>query len=174
MRLDYLFYLLAVVFFVFTAISLAVVMEQTEKSLWVVSTVVIGLFSAGVGYHYRPKTEAEVEVVDSHVREAHIAEPVETHVEPTVTPVSVSPVPMQETAPIPVMTLPPVEAQAPLQNELMVVKGISAKRAAELNALGIKTVDQLATASADDLAKQLALSPKITRMWIGTARKLKK
>ena len=55
MRSDYLLYALAVVFFIITAASLALVIDQTEKSLWVVSTVVVGLFSASLGYIFRPK-----------------------------------------------------------------------------------------------------------------------
>jgi len=183
MRSDYLLYLLAVVFFIITAVSLAYVMDQVEKSLWVVSTVVLGLFSAGLGYYQRPKaktaaapiSEAQTaESVDAHVRESHIAESVEKHAEPTAMPVSPSPMPTQVVAPIPVLTPAPVEKSASLESELMAVKGIGEKRAAQLKALGINTLDDLVKVSAEDLAKDLMISPKITRKWVASAKELSK
>ena len=184
MRSEYLLYMLAAVFFVITAVSLALVIDQMQKSLWVVTTVVLGLFSAGLGYYQRSKptssaksapatTSVTAEPSDAHVKEAYVAENVQRPPEPVPMPQSVSPVPMQVVAPIPVMT-PPVQAVAPQRNELTVVRGINAKRAEQLNTLGIKNIDDLANASAEDLAKNLTISPKITRMWIGSAKKLKK
>ena len=183
MRSDYLLYLLAAVFFIITAVSLALIVDQTEKNLWVVTTVVLGLFSIGLGYYQRPKVKPATtpisemqtaEPSDAHVREAHIAESVETHIEPTATPISTSPVPMQEAAPIPVLAPPAAEVPAPMESGLMAIKGIGAKRALQLKELGINSVDDLASASAEDLAKNLMISPKITRMWIGSAKKIKK
>ena len=75
---------------------------------------------------------------------------------------------------MPVMTPPPVEVSAPLKSELMAIRGINEKRAAELKALGINSIDDLTKVSAEDLAKDLTISAKITRMWIGSAKKLKK
>jgi predicted flap endonuclease-1-like 5' DNA nuclease len=89
-------------------------------------------------------------------------------------PQSVSPVPMQVVAPIPVLTPQPVETPASMEIDLVQVKGIGEKRVAQLKALGIDSIDALANASAEDLAKNLTISPKITRMWIGSAKKLKK
>ena len=60
MRSDYPLYVLAVVFFAMTAASFILVTEQLQKNLWLVSTVVLGLFSAGLGYTQRPKTKAVV------------------------------------------------------------------------------------------------------------------
>jgi predicted flap endonuclease-1-like 5' DNA nuclease len=187
MRSDYLLYALAVVFFIITAASLLFVMSQTEQSLWVLSTVVLGLFSAGLGYHYRPKVKATAvssvsvpaaqtaDTGNAHAKEAHLAESVETHVEePTATPPTVTTMPSQLVAPIPAMILPEPEAMAPLKSELMAIHGINEKRAAQLKDVGISSIDALANASADDLAKGLSVSPRITRMWIGSAKKLKK
>jgi predicted flap endonuclease-1-like 5' DNA nuclease len=199
MRSDYLLYLLAVVFFLIAATSMALVADQTQKTLWVTSAVILGLVSVGLGYYQKPKPriapaappEAQPsEFIDPHVRESHLAESVEKHVEPMGEPVSTTPVPMQQVTPIPVLapvptptTLPApveraapvtVEASAPSESELMTVKGINGKRAAQLKALGIDGIDALAKASAEDLAKNLMLSPKITRMWIGSAKKLLK
>lgn len=182
MRSDYPFYILAVVFFIITATSL-IVINQSQQSLWVVSSVVLGLFSAGLGVYYRPKTKAvavpivEVQTADTnnaYANEPHPAETVETRAEPTVTPPTVTTMPSQLAPPVPVMTLPAPEAAAPLKSELTVIRGINEKRAAQLNEAGITSIDALANASADDLAKILMISPRITRMWIGTAKKLKK
>jgi predicted flap endonuclease-1-like 5' DNA nuclease len=56
----------------------------------------------------------------------------------------------------------------------MVIRGINEKRAVQLEAVGIYSIAELANASPEDLAKNLIISPKITRMWIGSAKKLKK
>jgi predicted flap endonuclease-1-like 5' DNA nuclease len=171
MRSDYLLYLLAAVFFVITTVSVVLVMDQMEKSLWVVTTIVLGLFSAGVGYSQRPKTKTEAaqtsqvqvsEKTDSHTKEAPMAESVKKTDELAITPMSASPMPMQTSASIPTVS------------ELASIRGIREKRAAQLKTLGINSIDALANVSAEDLAKNLAISPKITRMWIGTAKKLKK
>ena len=55
MRSDYLLYAIAVIFFLFTATALLIVSDQTERSLWSVATVVIGLFALGLGYYQRQK-----------------------------------------------------------------------------------------------------------------------
>jgi len=58
------------------------------------------------------------------------------------------------------------------KTELTEVKGVGAKRAEQLKGQGINSVDDLAKASADDLAEKLKISPKITRKWIESAKKL--
>ncbi len=185
MRSDYLLYILAAVFFMITAVSLALVMDQMQKSLWVVTTVVLGLFSVGLGYYQRqkPTTEAKstpaiipvtFEPLDAHIKEAHMAESVEKHAEPALMPVSPSPMPTQVIAPIPAMTPPQVEVTSPLESELMEIKGIGEKRAAQLKALGINSIDDLTKVSAEDLAKDLQISPKITGKWVASAKELGK
>ncbi len=182
MRTDYLFYILAVIFFILTALSLAFVASQTEQSLSVVATVVLGLFSAGLGFHYRPKAKVAattpspieippVDANDSHVREAHLAESVEKHAEPTVTPQSTTGVPAQLNVPMPLLTPPAPQTQTSVKSELTAIHGINEKRAAQLQEMGIGSIGALANASADDLAKNLMVSPKVTRMWIGSAKK---
>ncbi len=54
------------------------------------------------------------------------------------------------------------------------IKCISAKRAEQLNANGINTVEDLAKASSSELATKLQVSEKIVKMWIGSAKKLAK
>jgi predicted flap endonuclease-1-like 5' DNA nuclease len=183
MRSDYLFYAIAVVFFVITAASIVLVMDQTQKSLWMVGTVVVGLFSAGLGFYFRPKTQARPAqtVAPAEQTAAPPPEPATTQAEtPAVaplapaTPVSLAPVAKHElatNAPTPIAA----ETQATTaQSELTTIRGISAARASQLNALGVNSLDDLAKASADELSKSLSVSPRITRMWIGSAKKLKK
>jgi len=185
MRTDYLLYALAIVFFILTALSLAFVAGQTEQSLSVIATVVLGLFSAGLGFHYRPKGDATATVVqnvqsvevpviaanDAHVREAHLAESVEKHVAPTITPVTVANMPSQLDAPMPFMTPSAPADQGSLKSELTQIHGINERRAMQLKEMGIESISALANASADHLAKNLMISPKVTRMWIGSAKK---
>jgi predicted flap endonuclease-1-like 5' DNA nuclease len=184
MRTDYLLYALAVIFFILTALSLAFVAGQTQQSLSVIATVVLGLFSAGLGYLYRPKVKTTAsagpstevptaDTSDAHLRESHLAESVEKHVGPTVTPQTVTNVPSQLIAPMPFMTPSTPQIQTPLKSELTAIHGINEKRAAQLQELGIGSINALANAHADDLAKNLTISPKITRMWIGSAKKQK-
>src|SRR4030066_1311494 len=127
MRLDYALYALAVVFFIVTAISLVLVAEQVQQSLWVVTTVVLGLFSLGLGYTQRPKAKATASqpsaseskitmakplhpvVDDAHEAEAFQRENVGQTAEAQILPQSTSLVPMQVVAPIPVLTPPLVE-----------------------------------------------------------------
>ena len=103
-----------------------------------------------------------------------MAESVENHVEPTPMPVSPSPMPTQVIAPIPAVTVPQAEVTSPLESELMEIKGIGAKRAAQLKALGINNIDDLAKVSGEDLAKGLQISPKITEKWVAGAKELGK
>jgi predicted flap endonuclease-1-like 5' DNA nuclease len=182
MRLDYALYALAAVFFLITAVSFAIVMEQTVKSLWVVTTVVLGLFSVGLGYYERPnaKTAAvpqpAVSTVteDAHAKEAYRAENVEKAGETPMMPESTTPVPMQVLAPIPVPTPSPVETPATPTIDLTEVKGIGEKRAGQLGAIGINSVDELAKASAEDIAAKLKISSKIVEKWVAGAKELVK
>jgi hypothetical protein len=55
--------------------------------------------------------------------------------------------------------------------DLTRVKGIGTRRAAQLKALGINSVADLAASSAEDIAEKLNVSPKRTSRWITEARK---
>jgi len=68
----------------------------------------------------------------------------------------------------------PQTATATAKLEFMQIRGISEKRAEQLKANGINTIEELANASAVDLAPKLNVSPKIVKMWIGSAKKLSK
>lgn len=168
MRLDYALYVLAAIFFLTTIVSALVVMES-ERDLWVVSTVILGLFSIGLGYYARPKTKtvaAQPAVTipppqhpvtgDVHEREAHRVE-------------------NPESPPIPATVIAPTTVLTPVPKlELTEVKGIGEKRAEQLKSIGISNVDELAKASAEDIAKKLKISPKIVDKWIASAKELAK
>lgn len=186
MRLDYALYVVATIFFLITIISALVVMGS-ERDLWVVSTVILGLFSIGLGYYMRPKTKtvaAQPAVTmpppqhpvteDVHEREAYRVENPEIAAQTTILPQSPTSIPAPVIAPVPVLTPTPSETVAVPKLELTEVKGIGEKRAEQLKAIGINNVDELAKASAEDIAKKLKISPKIVDKWIASARELAK
>ena len=54
------------------------------------------------------------------------------------------------------------------------IRSINEKRAEQLKANGINNLRELSNADALDLAAKLNVSPKIVKMWIGSAKKLAK
>ena len=144
MRSDYAFYTIALILFILTGIVLAYPPES--KELWIVTTAVLGLLFIGLGYSQRPKAETKATAIET----------------PPPTPSPVTEV-VEEKIPAEI-ALPKVE--------LTKVKGIGEKRAEQLKALGISNMDDLAKASADDLAAKLKVSPKITGKWIENAKQL--
>ena len=154
MRLDYILYVLAALLLIITVVPFIVIIDgvgSDAKSLWVVSTVVLGLLSIGLGYSQRPKTAAQA---------------------------------CQPDAPIPQATMEALKEETPeaptpasavvATMELTQVKGVGEKRATQLKAVGINSVDDLANASAKAIAKKLKISPKIASKWIESAKELKK
>jgi len=62
MRLDYTLYILAALLLIITILPFVVTIEGVESDtriLWVITTVVLGILSIGLGYSQRPKTEAQ-------------------------------------------------------------------------------------------------------------------
>jgi len=145
MRSDYALYTVAIIFFIITTVTFALEMSEFERSVSVVTTVVLGLLFIGLGYYQRPKPEA--------------------------TAIEAIPVPTAPTAVTGEKTETVMEA-APAVVALTEVKGIGEKRAEQLEALGVSILEDLAKASAEDLAAKLKISPKITRRWVGNAKKL--
>jgi len=148
MRSDYALYGVAIIFFVITAFSL-IVLGGVEQSLSVVTTVVLGILFVGLGFTLRPSTKTA----------------------PATAPTAPTP-----QAPVAIET-PIKEEEAVVETasktlELTSVKGIKEKRAAQLKALGINTVEELSTASPEKLAKKLKISPKFTESWVQNAKKL--
>jgi predicted flap endonuclease-1-like 5' DNA nuclease len=145
MRSDYALYTVAVIFFILTALVLAI-QALEYREVWTVITVVLGLLFIGLGYSQRLKLEeAAFEQLPS----------APTAVTETV----------KEVIPVKVET-------APSAPKLTQLKGIGEKRSEQLKAVGISNVEDLAKASANKLAAKLKISPKITRKWIRNAKEL--
>jgi predicted flap endonuclease-1-like 5' DNA nuclease len=148
MRSDYALYAVALIFFAITVISLAVLTEL-QRNLSILATVVLGLLFAGLGYTQRPRAKMETTPVPlpppstTKTAEATSEQKAETIIQP-----------------------------APAKMELVAIKGIKEKRAEQLKTLGISTVEELANASAEDLAKKLSISPWFTEKWIKNAKDL--
>lgn len=149
MRSDYALYVVSIIFFAITGFSL-LLLGGVERSLSVVATVVLGFLSVGLGYTLRPTAKA----VPTAIATVQLPQ----------TPVTVELPSKKETE--------AVIVTAPKALELTSVKGIKEKRAAQLKALGISTVEELSRASAEKLAKKLKISPKFTENWIRNAKEL--
>jgi predicted flap endonuclease-1-like 5' DNA nuclease len=173
MRLDYALYVLAALLFIITIVPFVVSIgvETTEtRSVWVVASVVLGLLSIGVGYSQRPKTEAQA---------CQPAVPIAQETMPETQPATTVEAPKEEKAEAPMEKPAMTKAFAPETSmaatmDLTQVKGIGEKRATQLKALGISSVDDLSKASATAIAKQLKISPKIVNKWIDSAKELVK
>jgi predicted flap endonuclease-1-like 5' DNA nuclease len=171
MRSDYALYMVAIIFFVITGIS-AIVLSEVEQSLWVVTTAVLGLLFAGLGYSQRPRPRGRIVVEAPPSTSTPIQAPSET------APMATAPTPIGPKEPvvtevkeerIEVTTEP---TPAPTVSGLIEVKGIGEKRKQQLNTLGINSINDLAMTSADELAQKLNISSKITGKWIENAKKL--
>jgi len=143
MRSDYALYTVAIIFFIITGIVITLDMPNFERSVSVVTTVVLGLLFIGLGYYQRPKLKATTSELSPDLTVPPTAKEVETVVKATAS----------------VMALTQI-------------KGIGEKRAEQLKALGVKSVEDLVNASEKDLAAELKISPKITKRWIENAKKL--
>ena len=174
MRLDYTLYILAAVLLIITVIPFVapIGMETTEtKSLWVVSTVVLGLLSIGLGYSQRPKTEAQA------CQPAITTTPEPKEAMPQTQPAKAMEAPKEETAtPEKAVTAKKakVASSTAATMALTQLKGVGEKRATQLAALGINNVEDLSKASATEVAKKLKISPKIVENWVANAKELVK
>jgi len=153
MRVDYILYLIGLVCFLATA-SIAAFQMGTETHLWIIALVVLGFIFLGLGYMQKPTETATPKAT------------------PTMspTPTTSAPTVMEK----PRITEETAVTTEELVSELTRVKGIGAKRAEQLESLGIKTLEDLAGASAKKLAAKLEISPKITTKWIANAQELTK
>jgi predicted flap endonuclease-1-like 5' DNA nuclease len=170
MRSDYMLYAVAIIFFILTGAVAAI--YWTEQQLWVVTTAVLGLVFIGLGYTQRPKptTPATVATTTTTVTTSTPTTSLATTAPAAPAP---QPAPMQtQTEEVEVPTAVPTVEAPPPTPETMKVKGIGEKRAAQLKALGINSVEELAKASAKDLATKLQISPKITGKWIENAKQI--
>ena len=170
MRLDYTMYILGIVLLAITILPFLVQIEginDDERNLWVILTVVLGVISIILGYSQRPKTPAQSCQIPVNLSEPKkdvipseksIKKNIENKLEQSV-------IYEEKTAEI-IPDKPDIE--------LTKVKGIGEKRAIQLNALGIKTVNDLANESATNISKKLKISHKITKKWKTNAKKLLK
>ena len=189
MRLDYTLYALAIVIFIITALSAVIVIDQTDKSIWIITTAVLGILFVIVGYSVRPQVKAAAAsqpaaqmpqepapaapVAEAPKLEPPIVETPKIEVPPMIEAPKVKP--LLEKPAVTEALPAPQKAEVPAQNMgLTQIRGINEKRAVQLRANGINSVEDLAKASASDLATKLEVSPKIVKMWIGSAKKLVK
>jgi predicted flap endonuclease-1-like 5' DNA nuclease len=155
MRLDYMLYTVAVICFI---ITVGVGYAAAEQQLWIVIPAVLGFAFLGIGVTQRPKEEASTQmavapppppltITTTEVKQA--AKEVEKKIEPT----------------------PVIEVKRMI-HDLLEVKGIKDKRALQLKAVGINTVEDLSKASATDLATKLKIAPYFTGKWIESAKEI--
>jgi len=150
-------YAVAIIFFILTGVVAAYYVEQ---QLWIVTTAVLGLVFIGLGYSQRPRPTT----------------PTTTTI-PVTTPATIPPPPAPPAQPattevVKEEKIEPIAEAAPPRPGLMEIKGIKEKRAAQLKALGINTLEDLAKASAKDLGTKLQISLKITGKWIESAKQI--
>jgi len=169
MRLDYVSYAVAIVLFIVT-LTAVVYLTATQQQVWVVTTVVIGIAFIGLGYTQRPRPATPT--VTTSVPPPPPSQPQQQQEQQQQVP-EVTAVPAQSivTDVVKLEEVKPVVQ--PLQSPVGVltdIKGIGEKRAAQIRALGITSVEDLAKESANDLAAKLNISPKITAKWIESAK----
>jgi predicted flap endonuclease-1-like 5' DNA nuclease len=161
MRLDYVLYVVAILCFIIAGAAA----YAAITSLWIYTTFVLGLAFIGVGYTQRPRGS-------------------------TATQIAVAPPPPPPTQPTPKATEPTVQTKIedkkvepppapvievkPTTVGLLDLKGIKEKRAQQLKAIGINTVEDLANASPEDLAAKLKIAPYFTGQWINNAKEVLK
>ena len=170
MRLDYVLYVLAIILMIITIVPFIVPinMETTATSVWVVSSLALGLFSIGLGYSQRPKTAAQACQPAMSVNQEAITETL-----PTPTGEAQETEETKATMEKPAMqTAPATVTSATSKMKLTQVKDIGKKRATQLKALGINSVDDIAKASAKTVSEKLKISLKTVSKWIENAKEL--
>jgi predicted flap endonuclease-1-like 5' DNA nuclease len=114
----------------------------------------------------------EVEPSNPHAREAYLAEGKERYPSRTQNFTLPTAIPNQPIAPIPLPNPAPTENLPSVKNELLTIGGINKKTASQLEELGINNIDDLAKASAENIAKDLKFDVSTVQKWISTAKKL--
>ncbi len=175
MRWDYALYALAGVFFIVAGISFVIIPAETmTRSLSSVTTVVLGFVAGGLGYFLRPRSQVTTGPTTPTLPipappPAAIMAPTEQNNVPQ------SAIEEQSTA-VKEATIAEEAAVAaePLKPsmDLTNIKGIKGKRAEQLKMLGINTVADLTSASVEDLATRMKISPKFVEKWIANAKEI--
>jgi predicted flap endonuclease-1-like 5' DNA nuclease len=183
MRLDYVMYTIAGLFFIITIIAaVATFMETIQRSLWVISTVVLGLLSISFGYFQRPRAMVQTSQPNAPMSKTVAPQTIQVSAEPIVTSeliVTAEKSPVIETTIVVESPTQPSTTMETISNspvkpvkrsQVKRIKGIGKKRATQLNALGINSYEELANASAANVAKSLQTSPKTVEKWISEAK----
>lgn len=114
----------------------------------------------------------EVKPSDAHIKEAYLAEGKERYKGRIQEFIATTAIPSQPLSPIPLPNPPPVEYLPSARNELLTIGGINEKTASKLEELGINNIDDLAKASAENVAKHLKVDVSTVQKWISKAKKL--
>jgi predicted flap endonuclease-1-like 5' DNA nuclease len=194
MRSDITLYIVAAFFFIITAIS-AILIVEAERSLWIITTAVLGILSVGLGYSQRSRAIVPAQTVkqatisaepiaiapqtapvEEKAPEIQAAPTIEATpvIETLIQPLDTETQPVIETPPAPAIQTETAPNETAQESPLTKIKGIGEKRATQLNALGISTIEELAKASAEDVAKSLKISPKIVAKWVDGAKQQQK
>jgi predicted flap endonuclease-1-like 5' DNA nuclease len=167
-------YTVAIIFFVITGISFAILNTEFERTLSVVSTTIFGLLFLALGFAFRPKPTATPMSTTpaSTTPQLSISIP-PLQAEPVAT-ITQQPAPITETiVPAKAETVTETALEAvPRKLRLTRLKGVGETRAMQLNNAGIRNIEDLKNASAKDLAEKLDISPKTTERWIASAKEL--
>ncbi|HYB68637.1 MAG TPA: hypothetical protein VEC97_03745 [Candidatus Acidoferrales bacterium] len=167
MRSDFALYVVGVICFIISGVSAAY-----TASLWILTPVVFGLAFIGVGYTQRPKQTVTRQIAVAPPSPLVVSAPAPkvTEVVEEKKPVEAKPEPVVQATPV-VQAVPVAEVKSPSPG-LLEVKGIKEKRAQQLKAIGINTVEDLSKASAEDLAAKLKIAPYFTGKWIENAKEM--
>ena len=114
----------------------------------------------------------EVEPSNPHAREAYLAEGKERYTTRTQNFTLPTAIPNQPIAPIPLPNPTPTKSLPSAKKELLIIDGINERTASQLEELGINNIDDLAKASAENIAKDLKFDVSTVQKWISTAKKL--
>jgi predicted flap endonuclease-1-like 5' DNA nuclease len=162
MRSDYALYAVAIVCLII-AIAVAAYATTTAPSqnLWIIVPAVFALAFIGIGYSQRPREEPAMHPI--------VAPPPPPPTQPT--PLTPKTTEVVQEAKVESQPAPVIEVKPPSLG-LLDVKGIKDRRAQQLKAIGIYTVEDLAKASPQELAAKLKIAPYFTGQWIESAKKL--
>jgi len=163
MRLDIIFYVLAIVCFVFAALIIPLLGVTLLPVAFLIVLLLFGVLFSAFGYSTRPR----------HYRIITQPKPPETKTEekpPQAT--EITQTPQQPEPQVTQQAQKPEPAKPSI--ELTRIKGIGPKRIAALNAMQIMSVEDLAKYSPEELAEKLKISGKITAKWVEQAHNLVK
>ncbi len=176
MRSDYMLYVVAAICFIITGLAFALTISPFERNLSAVSSVILGLFFAGLGVTQRPRSiSTAVDIPSRSIQPLSAATAlmeVQTPPPPSQTAITDTPPSTASTmSQEPTVSVEPILPLVPAL-QLTDIKGIGPKRMEQLKALGINSIDDLSKASIDDVANKLKISPKITTKWVNGAKDL--